>query len=131
MENTVKQAKNKFDWLKEYQWQKGQSGNPNGRPKTKTLKEYARDFLANMSEEARIEYLSSLEPSEVWKMAEGSPKQDTDMTTGGEKIKFVITNYGENDSYSSPVQPEAVSIETDESKSAFQDSGIPQTGGQK
>ena len=101
MEEADKQHKNKFDWLKEHQWQKGQSGNPAGRPKTRTLKEYARDFLANMSEEARVEYLSKIKPEEVWKMAEGNPMNETDITSKGEKIVFlppeVISNLKQND----------------------------------
>ena len=79
----VKQHKNNFagyDWLKEYAWQKGQSGNPKGRPKTKTLKEYARTFLSNMSEEGRIEYFSKMQPKDVWLMAEGNPTSEETVT---------------------------------------------------
>ncbi len=82
-EQDVKQRKNNFegyDWLKEYAWQKGQSGNPKGRPKTRTLKEYAREFLSNMSEEGRIEYFSKMKPEDVWKMAEGNPTSDDTVT---------------------------------------------------
>ena len=50
------------------------------RPATKTLKEYAREFLSQMSEEGRIEYFSRMKPEDVWKMAEGNPKQDNSVT---------------------------------------------------
>ena len=47
---TVKRnSKAKRDWLKPYHWKPGQSGNPNGRPKSNPVTEAYRDIL-----EARI-----------------------------------------------------------------------------
>lgn len=62
--------------------------NPAGRPKGKTLKEFAREYLMTLSDEDKLEYLSKLPQEIVWKMAEGMPKQDTDITSGGETIKI-------------------------------------------
>lgn len=65
--------------LQPYIWKKGQSGNPNGRPKGKTLKEFAREYLENLPDDEKVEYLASLPTEIVWKMAEGNPKQDTEL----------------------------------------------------
>lgn len=73
--------------LKPYQWKKGQTGNPGGRPKGKTLKEFAREYLMSLPDEEKIDYLASLPTDIVWKMAEGNPAQD--VTSGGEKIQQV------------------------------------------
>ena len=78
--------------LQPYLWKKGQSGNPNGRPKGKTLKEFAREYLMGLPDDEKIEYLASLPTDIVWKMAEGNPENKSDVTSNGESINFVLNN---------------------------------------
>ena len=46
-----------------------------GRKKGKTLKEFARAYLASLPEKERIAFLNSVDPDLVWRMAEGNPDQ--------------------------------------------------------
>lgn len=71
-----------------YLWKKGVSANPKGRPKGKTLKEFAKEYLMTLPDEEKVDYLASLPPEIVWKMAEGNPENKTDITTQGEKINI-------------------------------------------
>jgi hypothetical protein len=54
--------------------------NPAGRPKGKTLKEFAREYLMNLPDDEKKEYLAQLPREIVWKMAEGNPHQTSDET---------------------------------------------------
>lgn len=90
--------------LKPYLWKKGQSGNPNGRPKGKTLKEFARQYLESLPEDQKVDYLASLPTDIVWKMAEGMPQSNSDVKIEG-SLNINIINYEDNND-PPPVQTE-------------------------
>ena len=80
----------------------GNTANPKGRPKGKTLKEFARDFLMSMTDEQKETFLNSLSKDVVWKMAEGNPHQSmgvsgtiTEIKVTDEQYKDIIKRAGE------------------------------------
>ena len=79
-------------WL----WKKGQSGNIMGRPKGKTMKEYAKEYLERMTDDERDEWLEGINKDKVWEMAEGKARQDTDITSNGKTIVIPQEIYNKN-----------------------------------
>lgn len=75
-------------WL----WKKGQSGNIMGRPKSKTMKEYAREYLNRMNDSERDEWLEGIDKHKIWEMSEGKAKQDmeVDVTLQSKIIKLDV-----------------------------------------
>lgn len=79
--------------------------NPNGRPKGTSMKEYARQWLLNMTPEAKDEWLSKLSPDLIWRMSEGNPRQDTDITTDGRPIVMVAPEVALKNAINSSAEP--------------------------
>ena len=88
-EKSDNQIENSKPWL----WKKGQSGNILGRPKGKTMKEYAKEYLSKMTDEERDAWLEGIEKHKIWEMSEGKPEAKTDITSNGESIQQVLVQF--------------------------------------
>lgn len=41
------------------------------------MKEFAKEYLASLTDEERIEYFEGMNKADIWKMAEGNPANAT------------------------------------------------------
>ena len=88
--------------LQPYVWKPGQSGNPLGRPKEKTIKERVNDWLEQHPDDLQdfIAYFVRKNRSLAWQMLEGRP---TDNSKGDNNTNItlnVISYHGDSNKHS-------------------------------
>lgn len=93
MEETEFQADNKeeqWDRIKPWQFKPGVSGNPGGKPKgTVSLKTFAKNYIQNLTDEEKLEFMKGIDKKTVWEMSEGKAKQDVELS--GELTSKIIS----------------------------------------
>lgn len=108
IKNAGRQHKRQYDWLKPYQWKKGQSGNLKGGPKGKTLKTFVREYFEKLSDKDKRQFLNFIDPELAWRMAEGNPHQTEEIKHDiSDNLIDLIKNATDNQTGSGEVPPQS------------------------
>lgn len=91
MDDLLKQDENKPKRDEKGRLLPGNTANPHGRPKGKTIKERVLDWLEDHPDdmEAFVEHFVKKNRDLAWQMLEGRPSQQTDVTSGGKPIPIL------------------------------------------
>ena len=80
-------------------FKEGVSGNLQGRPKGKTIKERVKSWLEDHPEDmqAFVEHFVKENKELAWQMLEGKPPQTTDITSAGKPIPLLNVLHNSSD----------------------------------
>lgn len=77
-------------------WKKGFCPNPGGRPRN-PLKEFSMREFESWDDDKKREFLEKISPFDRWRMTEGNPQTNTDLTSDGKAISVTAVNWNITD----------------------------------